>query len=150
MLNPRTFCLLGLFALMALPITAQESVKCRVGEISSHSFRTKDLSVTVAKFSGYKKFDVERKFSGRANIALSVENKGTGFQLYSPHDLNFVGKDGIQVFPIFERNLADDTQPMPIRLAPGARVNMEYALSGRLNFPAKIYLGETLVAEVSE
>jgi hypothetical protein len=150
MLNTRHLSLVSLLTLMALPIAAQESVKCRVGEISSHTFRSKDLSVRLAKLSGYKKFDYERKFSGRANVTLSVENKGSGFQLYSPHDLNFVGKDGVQVFPIFERNFADDTQPMSIRLAPGAHVIMEYALSGRLNFPAKIYLGEILVAEVTE
>jgi len=146
----RHLSLVGLLSLMVFPISAQESVKCRVSEISSHAFRSNDLSVSLAKLSGYKKFDAERKFSGRANVTLSVENKGTGFQIYSPQDLNFVGKDGIQVFPLFERNLADDTHPMPFRLAPGARVNLEYALSGRLIFPAKIYLGETLVAEVTE
>ena len=65
-------------------------------------------------------------------------------------DLAFVGKDGLQVFPVFERNLADDTQPRALRFAPGARATLEYALSGRLAFPAKIYVGEALVAEVTE
>jgi hypothetical protein len=83
-------------------------------------------------------------------VEITVENKSSAFKRFDPQDLSFVGKDGAQVFPVFERNLADDTLPMSLRLAPGAHASVEYALTGRLTFPAKLYLGGTLVAEVSE
>ena len=148
--NVRNILLIGLLLLMGLPLAAQEPVTCRARDLSAHPFRNGGLSLTVASLSGYKSFDRERKFSGRANILLAVENTGSGFQLYAPNDLNLVGKDGVQVFPMFERNLADDLLPAAIRLAPGAHVNVEYALSGRLHFPARVYLGERLVAVITE
>jgi hypothetical protein len=150
MLNTRTICLFSLLTLLVLPISAEESLKCKVGELSAHQLRSKDLFFNFP-FTGYRIFDhLKGKLAGRANITLSMENKGSGFQVYSPQDLNLVGKDGTQVFPIFERNHSDDTRPMAIRLAPGAHVNVTYALSDRLYFPAKVYLGEILIAEVTE
>ena len=139
-----------LMALLALPMAAQNPLKCSSKELPSHPFVVSEVSLTITSLSGYKVFDRERKFSGRARVEIAVENKSSVFKRFDPQDLSFVGKDGVQVFPVFERNLVDDTLPMSLRLAPGARSSMEYALTGRLTFPAKLYFGDTLVAEVSE
>ncbi len=139
-----------LAALGALPLAAQGPLACATRDLPAHPFAAHGLTLTLQSLSGYRAFDRERKFSGRARVAFTVENKGPGFQRFDPQDLAFVGKDGLQVFPVFERNLADDTQPRALRFAPGARATLEYALSGRLAFPAKIYVGEALVAEVTE
>ncbi|MFN8011126.1 MAG: hypothetical protein U0P81_06950 [Holophagaceae bacterium] len=136
--------------LLALPLAAQGPVACAVKDLPTHAFVANDVSLTVNALSGYKAFDRERKFAGRARVEFTVVNTSAAFRRFDPQDLCLVGKDGVQVFPVFERNLADDTQPMPLRLAPGARATREYALSGRLAFPAKVYFGEALVAEVSE
>jgi len=137
-------------ALLALPMTAQGALKIIAKELPSHPFVVSEVSLTITALSGYKSFDRERKFSGRARVEITLENKGSAFKRFEPQDLSFVGKDGVQVFPVFERNLADDTLPMSLRLAPGARTSVEYALTGRLTFPAKLYFGDSLVAEVSE
>lgn len=150
MLVGRNLVLPLLLALMALPMAAQGALKCAAKELPSHPFFSSDLTVTITALSGYKVFDRERKFAGRARVEVTVENKGAAFKRFDPQDLSFVGKDGVQVFPVFERNLADDTLPMSLRLAPGARASREYALTGRLAFPAKVYFGDALVAEVSE
>lgn len=139
-----------LVALMALPMAAQNAIKCASKELPTHPFVVNEVSLTITTLSGYKSFDRERKFSGRARVEIKVENKGSAFRRFDPQDLCFVGKDGLQVFPVFERNFADETQPMAVRLAPGAHASMEYALTDRLTFPAKVYFGEALVAEVSE
>lgn len=139
-----------LMAAAVLPLAAQFPVKCSSRQLSAHPFVTGQVSLTITSLSGYKAFDREQTFSGRARVEITVEKKGTSFTRFDPQDLSFVGKDGIQVFPIFQRNLANDTLPMSLRFAPGARASMEYALTGRLTFPAKLYFGDTLVAEVSE
>ena len=139
-----------LLALITLPIGAQDSLKCSAKELLGRIFPCQGLSLTIRELNGYKVFDRERKFSGRARVILSIENKGSQFQQYSPQELSFVGADGLQVFPIFERNLADDTMPMSFRVAPGAHFSVEYALTGRLTFPAKFFVGSTLAAEISE
>ena len=140
----------ALASLVALSLAAQGTLQVKVKELASHPFRNKDLVVTIAELDGYKAFSPQRKHSGRARVALSLENASSEFKVFSPQDLSLVGKDGFQVFPIYELNLADDTIPMALHLVPGARVKVEYVLTGRLSFPAKIYLGGVLVAEVSE
>jgi hypothetical protein len=139
-----------LMALLALPMDAQAALKCACKELPLHPFVLSEVSLTITTLSGYKVFDRERKFSGRARVEITVENKSPMFKRFDPQDLSFVGKDGVQVFPVYERNLADDTLPMSLRLAPGARASTEYALTGRLTFPARLYFGGALVAEVSE
>jgi hypothetical protein len=140
-----------LAAILSLPISAQSIVKCSSKELPTHPFILREVSIQITELNGYKVFDRERKFSGRARLTLALENKSTQlFQKFDPQDLSFVGMDGVQAFPVFQRNLADDTLPMSLRLAPGARSTAEYALTGRLVFPVKVYVGDALVAEVSE
>ena len=137
-------------ALLALPVRANDVVKCSAKELPTHAFVYDGISIQITELNGYKLFDRERKFSARARVTLSLENKTTHVRKFEPQALSYVGKDGLQVFPVFERNLADDTLPMVLLLAPGAHASTEYALTGRLTFPARIYLGGALVAEVSE
>jgi len=139
-----------LIALTVLPISAQDLLKCSSKELPSHPLLCQGLSITISELNGYKVFDRERKFSGRARVNLTLENKSSQFQAYDSQELSFVGKDGLQVFPVFERSLVDDTLPRSFRLAPGAHTSVEYALTGRLTFPARIYAGTALVAEVAE
>jgi len=150
MISGRKLALSCLVTLLTLPMAAQNPLKCTSKALPSHPFVVSEVSITITALSGYKAFDRERKFSGRARVEITLENKGSAFKRFDPQDLSFVGKDGAQVFPIFERNLADDTLPMSLRLAPGAHASVEYALTGRLAFPVKLYLGDALVAEVSE
>jgi hypothetical protein len=139
-----------LITAVALPIAAYDIVKCSTKELSSHLFLFEEVSIQITELNGYKGFDAARKFSGRARVSISLANRSSHVRKFTPQDLSFVGKDGLQVFPIYEKNLADDTLPMTLQIAPGAHVSMEYALSGRLTFPAKIYYGESVIAEVSE
>jgi len=140
-----------LLTALSLPAAAQSNLKCSSKELSAHPFTYREVTIQITKLHSYKAFDSERKFSGRANVCLTIANKSTQqFQRFDPQDLSFVGKDGIQVFPIFQRNFTDVTVPMSLRLAPGARATTEYALTGRLSFPVKVYVGDTLVADVSE
>lgn len=140
-----------LVAVLALPAAAEAPLTCAAKELPSHRFPLREVSIQILEFHGYKVFDRERKFAGRARLALALENRSLQlFQHFDPQELSFVGKDGIQAFPVFQRNLADDTLPMPLRLAPGARTTVEYALTGRLTYPVKVYVGDRLVAEVSE
>ncbi len=150
MITGRKLVVFLMTALLALPMAAQGAFKVTAKDLPSHPFVVGEVSLTITALSGYKSFDRERKFSGRARVEITLENKGSAFKRFDPQDLSFVGKDGVQVFPVFQRNLADDTVPMSLRLAPGARALVEYALTGRLTFPAKLYLGESLIAEVSE
>lgn len=150
MTNLRKRSLAGLLVLLALPMTAQEPLRCTAQELAAHPLGSKDLVVTILSLDGYKAMAAHRKHSGRARMSLSLENRGTGFSTFSPQAISLVGKDGAQVFPIYELNLADDTVPMTLRVAPGAHVTVEYVLTGRLSFPAKVYLGEVLVAQVTE
>lgn len=143
-------CAALLAALLALPTLAQTPFKGACKELPAHPFVADEVQLTIASLTGYKAFDRDRKFSGRARVEITVENQGAVFKGFNPMELSFVGKDGRQVFPVFERNLADDTIPMAVRLAPGAHASMEYALTGRLAFPAKVYFGGALVAEVTE
>ena len=92
-----------LIAFLALPMLGGEVLKCSLKELPGHSFRSKGLTIRITELTGYKAFDRERKFSGRARAAILIENKGDDFQKFEPQDLSFVGKDGLQVFPIFER-----------------------------------------------
>ncbi len=137
-------------ALAVLPLAAQSGLQCRAGELAAHPFDLRGLSVTVTNLDGYRLVAPERRHAGRARIALSIENKGKGFLPFSPQDLSLVGKDGTQVFPIYELNLASDAPPLSLRLAPGAHASVAYVLTGRLLFPARIYLADQLVAEVTE
>lgn len=146
----QSFSLPAMIVLTALPLVGQEAIKCTSKELPDHPFMLNGISVRISELIGYKIFDRDRKFSGRARVSLFLENKGPKFQDFDPQALSFVGRDGAQVFPIFERNLSDETIPMAIHLAPGAHVSKEYALTGRLTFPARIYLGSVWVAEVPE
>jgi hypothetical protein len=112
---------------LALPMAAQSGLKCTTKELPAHPFMAGEVSRTITALSGYKSFDRERKFSGRARVEIALENKGSSFRRFDPQDLSFIGKDGAQVFPVFERNLADDTPPMSLGLAPGAHASVEYA-----------------------
>lgn len=139
-----------LASLMALPLASQVPFKGSSRDLPTHPLVADEVALTITRLAGYKAFDRERKFSGRARVEITVENRGSAFKAFDPRDLNFVGKDGLQVVPVFERNLEDDTPPLVVRLAPGAHASMEYALTGRLTFPAKVYVGSVLVAELSE
>lgn len=138
----------------APPAAAQEApasaTPLRIVELAGHPFQEGGLTVTVTHLNGYRLIAPERRHAGRGRVRLSIHNPGATFRTFSPQGLALVGKSGLQVFPLYELNLADDTVPTALRLAPGARFEVEYVLTGRLTFPAKLYLGDQLVAEVTE
>lgn len=147
---PQGIRLALVLALSAGWLAAQDPFRGGVRDLPSHPLTVKGLTVTIQQLSGHRSFDRERRFAGRARVEFTLENTGSGFLRFEPQDLSFVGRDGVQVFPVYQRNLADDTPPLVVRLAPGARASMEYALTGRLVFPARLYFGEVLVAEVTD
>ena len=149
----RTASILGLvFAvgLAIIPLRAQEVLNLKINDLATHPLQTNGLSITITKLNGNQRFASISKWAGRAHVTITFENKSPSFHAFSPFDLCFVGNDGIQVLPIYEMNHIDDTTPMTFRIAPGARLSTEYVLTGRLSFPAKIYLGDRLVAQVTE
>lgn len=142
---------LALIACLAFkPISAQEAQNLKAGELATHPFQTNGLSITITGLNGYQLVSSVSKWAGRAHVRMTIENKGPSFQTFSPFELCFVGNDGVQVLPIYEINKADDSTPLTFRIAPAARLSTEYVLTGRLSFPARIYLGDRLVAHVSE
>ena len=145
-----TFIVLVLACISNLSLAAQDGPMLKASELATHPFQCRGLSVTITGLNGHQVFAAERKQSGRAHVKLAFENPSASFIAFSPQDLCLVGKDGIQMQPLFEINSVDDTTPMTLRIAPSARFSTEYVMTGRLRFPAKIYLGDTLVAQVTE
>lgn len=132
------------------PLSAQDLLNLKINDLATNPLQTNGLSITITGLNGYQRFAATTKWAGRAHVKITFENKSPSFHTFSPSDLCFVGNDGIQVLPIYEMNHSDDTTPMAFRIAPGARLSTEYVLTGRLRFPAKIYLGDRLVAQVTE
>jgi len=132
------------------PLSAQEALKLKASELATHPLQANGLSITITGLNGHQRIASISKWAGRAHVKITFENKSASFQPFSPSDLCFVGGDGIQVLPIFEINKADDSTPLAFRIAPAARLSTEYVLTGRLSFPAKIYLGDRLMAQVTE
>ncbi|MBI1754334.1 MAG: hypothetical protein HY014_17840 [Acidobacteria bacterium] len=149
----RTTSIFGLAVTLCLafkPMSAQEIQNLKVSELATHPLQANGLSITITGLNGHQLIASVPRWAGRARVRMSIENKGTSFQAFSPFDLCFVGSDGVQVLPIYEINKADDSTPLAFRIAPAARLSTEYVMTGRLNFPAKIYLGDRLVAKVAE
>lgn len=149
----RTASILGLIftaGLAIVPLSAQEILNLKISDLAAHPFQTNGLSITITKLNGLQRFAAISKWAGRAHVKITFENQSASFHAFSPFDLCFVGNDGTQVLPLYEMNHSDDTVPMAFRIAPGARVSTEYVLTGRLGFPAKIYLGDRLAAQVTE
>ena len=136
--------------LLTIPLGAQEVLNLKTNDLAIHPLQVNGLSITITGLNGNQVFARLTKWSGRAHVKITLENKGASFQSFSPFDLCFVGNDGVQALPIYEINKADDTIPMTFRIAPSARLSTEYVLSDRLSFPVKIYLGDRLVAQVTE
>ncbi|WP_291270934.1 hypothetical protein [Geothrix sp.] len=149
----RTAPLVGLVLAACLafrPLSAQEALKLKANELATHPLQANGLSITITGLNGHQLIASITKWAGRAHVKITFENKSSSFQTFSPSDLCFVGGDGVQALPIYEINKADDTTPLTFRIAPAARLSTEYVLTGRLNFPVKIYLGDRLVAQVTE
>ena len=149
----RTAPLVGLTLAACLafkPLSAEEALHLKVSELAAHPIQANGLSVTITGLNGHQMMASISKWAGRARVKITFENKGTSFQAFSPSDLAFVGGDGVQALPLYEINKADDTPPLAFRIAPAARFSTEYVLTGRLQFPVKIYLGDRLVAQVTE
>lgn len=143
-------CLVLMACLAFKPLSAQEALNLKVSDLATHPIQANGLSITITGFNGHQLIASISKWAGRARVKFTFENKGTSFHAFSPSDLSFVGSDGVQVLPLYEINKADDTTPLAFRLAPSARLSTEYVLTGRLNFPVKVYLGDHLVAQITE
>ncbi len=143
-------CLVLAACLAIKPLSAQDALNLKVNELATHQIQANGLFITITKLNGNQLIASNTKWSGRAHVKIDFQNKSTSFHAFSPTDVSFVGADGVQALPIYEINKADDTTPLAFRLAPSARLSTEYVLTGRLTFPVKIYLGDRLVAQVTE
>ena len=99
----QTTYILGLvFAagLTIIPLGAQEVLNLKIKDLTTHPLQTNGLSITITGLNGHQLFAAITRWAGRAHVKITIENKSSSFQAFSPFDLCFVGNDGIQVLPI--------------------------------------------------
>lgn len=136
------------FAILGPNLEAQESApevfRGRVSALESHLFRMGELKVQIWEFKPNRTFSFSK-------IVLKIENLGSTFQAVSTQDLVVVGRNGRQ---ILEGSRQDNPIIYPFsqrtRLAPRAHVILSIYPDQSVTFPAKLYFGERLIAEITE
>jgi hypothetical protein len=112
--------------------------------LEAHPFHIGDLEIRVREFKPNRAF-------GTPQIVLRLENLGSAFLPVSAEELVLVGQDGRQVQegPPSEKF---GIHPLPgrIRIAPRAHVALTLFPDKSVKFPAKLYFGERLLAEITE
>jgi len=112
--------------------------------LEAHPFRIGDLEVRIREFK-------PNRLIGTAQIGFQVENFGSTFLTVSAEDLVVVGQDGRQVqegSPVEKFRI----HPLPLRtrIAPRAHVALTLFPEQSVKYPAKLYFGERLLAEITE
>lgn len=136
--------LVGLGAVMGAQETAPEVFRGRPSALEAHPFRLGELKVWIWEFKPNLTF-------GTSRVVYKLENLGSTFLPVSAQDFVIVGRNGRQVLegPPQEK-LGIHPLPRRIRLAPRAHVILTLYPDQPLSYPAKLYFGERLLAEISE
>lgn len=119
-------------------------VHCASAELNRHPFRVGELELKIKEFK-------PNRGIGTRLIAFQVENHSQEFLAFAAQDLVLVSSDGNQ---ITEAAPSDQfrTHPLPqrVRIAPGARLALTFYPEQTVKYPAKLYLGDKLLAEITE
>jgi hypothetical protein len=104
------------------------------------------LKFTFVEFKSAGLFRV-----GEAYIKVEIENNSAGAVNFSPSQLYFVGKDGVEASIIGmtrrDEHFICATDRM---IAPQARIRETYLLSEKLRMPADFYYQDKLVATIQD
>jgi len=144
-MKPLLFVLLGLaLGAQEPPAAAPAPLSCPVSELGAHPFRVGELQVRIREFKPNRAF-------GTRQIVFELENLGSGFIAFASEDLVIVGRDGSQVLecsPVEQFGI----HPLPqrVRLAPRAHASLTMYPAQSVKYPAKLYYGERLLAEIAE
>lgn len=145
--SPLIALLLVAPALLAqAPRTApmSEPVKCSAAELDRQVFRVGDLELKIRDFKPNRGF-------GTRLIAFQLENLGSGFLAFAAEDMMLVSAGGSQVLETApQEDFRIQHLPQRLRIAPGAHVTLTLYPDQTVKFPAKLYLGERLLAEITE
>lgn len=139
-----TLLLLPSFSLGAQPpqaAPAPDLIRCASSELDRQVFRIGKLELRFHEFKPNRNI-------GRPQIVFLLENSGPAFIPFSLEDLVVVGRDGSQVLEAIplDRGLG----PRKVRIAPGAHVKMTLLPDQQVKFPARLYFGDRLLAEITE
>jgi hypothetical protein len=149
--------LFALVVALLIPLCAvadDQPVRVRVSELEKTPIAAGPLKIRITRLRGsFLKF-------GNGSIDVEVENDSTGFQTFSPQRLALVDRDNEQVnvmspkrgshrtVPMYDPRVP--TSPLDRRIAPGARVKESYSLTGKAQFPIRLYYDEKVLAEIVE
>ena len=129
---------------------AQAPVEVKASDLKRSPFQAEGLTLTIRKLDDYVFASADVRDTGGGFLTLTVENSSDRFVTFNPNRLALVGSDGKQSYPGTERRGADRIAATEVRVAPGASVEFEYNLTVRVRYPAKLYYGDTRLAEVRE
>ncbi|HLO69214.1 MAG TPA: hypothetical protein VK188_19500 [Holophaga sp.] len=141
---------LTLMPLLAAPASAQEVPITKFVAIAAETFSVNGLDIVIQDLTRNQIMGTTPRLPGRANITLRLRNPGKAFASFAPQDLALVGKSGLQTVPLCELNSGVESEALLHQIAPGAYIEVRYILSGKVQLPAKLYLGGKLVAEIQE
>jgi hypothetical protein len=115
----------------------------KVSELKAKTFNVDGLVFTI------KKLDDKTFSRGVGYVEILLENVASNPIIFQPSRFTVVGKDNMQAFLSYQYLSARRAQPVEIMVVPGAKVEMEYDLSIRFMYPAKLFYGERQLAEVT-
>jgi hypothetical protein len=91
-----------------------------------------------------------RSISSKDAISIAVENTSDDFTTFDPGRLSFINKDNDQVDVL---GISDGTSVVEVgdkRIGPKARIKHHYALTDTVQFPARLYYEDKLLATITE
>jgi hypothetical protein len=143
-------CALLLAGCPAPPGLAQTPQPLTRSQLQSTPFDVGGLTLTLRKLDGIVRLSADPRDVNVGFVVVRLENRTNRFAVFAPGQLVIVGKDGSQASVGYERRAEDRVLVSEIRVAPGAHVEVQYNLTARVRFPAKVYYGDALLAEVKE
>lgn len=132
------------------PLGAQDAAMAlKASELPKHAFTLAGLQVTVLKYRGDASL-------GRRDVTLSIRNPTQGFLAFATEEVTVVGADGGQSILSGWSNLYSGFgvehpgYATRVRIAPGATLELGFFLERAVKAPAKLYLGDRFVAEITD
>jgi hypothetical protein len=134
----------------AIPGAAQAPVAIKASELTGHPFTAGGLTLTITKLDNHVAVARDLRDTGTGFLILEVVNPTERFTTFSPAWLVIVSNDARQTSPGFVRRRNDRVLPTEAHVAPGATIHNQFNLTEQVRLPAKLYYGETLLAEIVE
>lgn len=132
----------------ATPGAAQAPVAIKASDLAGHPFTSGGLTLTITTLDNHVAVGRDVRDTGTGFLILEVANPTERFSAFSPAWLVIVSSDKRQTTPSRERRRTDRVLPTEAHVAPGATIRYEFNLTEQVRLPAKLYYGETLLAEI--